>query len=252
MIAGDPPAADQVLDVAKTFGGQRHQAAGRDVAGLAVRQGHARPLALRPGAGSLSGPSKPSRRTKCKPSVPTCGGVRLRGGAHRRFVGARIGPVDAGRYRSCRAAWRTRRCHRPAVPARRSRPGGTRAARPRAPRRASRAGPSRRRCRARVRSRRRDCRPRACADRGRGRNRGPRRSLASAPAPRDRHRCGSWRRRRAAARNATKPGSADGAGRVIGDGCVRLRRARRDLRRGDRGEQREGDCERNRKGHASR
>src|SRR4051794_524649 len=27
-ISGDPPSADQVLDVAKTFGGQRHQAAG--------------------------------------------------------------------------------------------------------------------------------------------------------------------------------------------------------------------------------
>src|SRR5205085_10963906 len=97
-VTGNPPAADQVLDVAKPFGGQRHQAAGCDKALLAIGQGDARPLDTT-GSRFAARAFEAEQTDKMQPKRADLGGARLRGGADRRLVRARIDPVDAVRYR---------------------------------------------------------------------------------------------------------------------------------------------------------
>ena len=113
MYAGNPPAADHVLDVAKPFGGERHQAAGRDKAGLAVGQRHARPLGA---AGSRFAVRRLRSRAGGRNAGRACRSPAASGcgrGAHRRSRRRADRPSRCRRCRSCRAAWRTRRCRSP-------------------------------------------------------------------------------------------------------------------------------------------
>jgi len=96
-ISRDPPAGDQVLDVAKPFGSQRHQATRGDKALLAIGQGDARPLSTA-GAHFAVRAFEAEQTDEMQPERPDLGRARLRGGADRRFVRARIGPVDIARH----------------------------------------------------------------------------------------------------------------------------------------------------------